>query len=107
MDLVDLAWSQARAGMSRATEHAESDSPGWGDVAYHFLRNYASRNRGKQFTALEVREAAREWGLLEPPSPKAFGAIFVRAQRAGIIVKAGYAPHAERHASPTVLWEAV
>lgn len=106
MDLVDLAWSEAKTGMSRALEHAEQEEPGWGDVALLFLKKYA-REHAEPFTALDVRTAAAEWGLSEPPTPKAFGSVFQRAAREGVIKKIGYAPHAERHASPTVLWRTV
>lgn len=51
--------------------------------------------------------SARTAGLDEPPTPKAFGSVFVKACRRGVIRKAGYLPHAERHQSPTVVWERV
>lgn len=103
MDLVDLAFAEAERGMNQALAHAEQVETGWGDVAYLFLQKYA-REHAEPFTALDVRTAASAWGLSDPPTPKAFGGVFQRASRAGVIRKIGYAPHAERHASPTVLW---
>lgn len=102
MDQQTLPWDQAREGMDRALKHAEDEVPGWGEVALLYLKRYAREHR--QFTALEVRQSAKEWGLVEPPTPKAFGSVFQKAARLGVIRKIGYAPHAERHASPTVLW---
>jgi len=90
-------------GMQRAIEHAEADVPGWANLAYLFLCKYAKENR--QFTSFDLRVAAREWGLVMPPTDKAFGSVFTKAAKNGVIRKAGYRAHPERHASPTVLWE--
>jgi hypothetical protein len=102
---LDLARAARDDGMARAVTHAEDDQPGWGEVAYIALSVYAMRMEGP-FTSLDFREWAAS-RLSAPPTDKAFGPVFVRAARAGIIRKVGYAPHPERHGSPTVLWEAV
>jgi hypothetical protein len=92
------------AGMAQALSHAEDDCPRWGEVAYAALCLFAGRNHGP-FTSFQFREWAADC-ISSPSTPKAFGSIFARAARAGIIRKIGYQPHPERHASPTVLWEA-
>ena len=106
-DLFASARAARDAGMARALDHAEAVEPRWGDVAYQalttFVRWYTAPG---PFTSFEFREWARP-RLSAPPTDKAFGPVFVRAARAGIIRKVGYAPHPERHGSPTVLWEAV
>jgi hypothetical protein len=106
-DLFASARAARDAGMARALAHAEAEQPNWGDVAYMALVVFVALHPApRTFTSLEFREWARS-RISDPPTPKAFGPVFVRAARAGIIRKVGYAPHPERHASPTVLWEAV
>lgn len=105
-DLFGILYSSRAArdaGMAQALAHAEAEQPSWGTVAYLALVMFAGRAGGK-FTSHDFREWARD-RLPEPPTPKALGPVFVRAARHQIIRKAGYAPHPERHASPTVLWE--
>ena len=92
-------------GMRRALEHAEAEHVGWGQLALMFLAHYAQQH--KRFTSYELRKAARDWGLVMPPTDKAFGPIFQRAAREGVIHGNGYVAHPERHASPTVLWESL
>lgn len=105
--VTDIARARhaAEEGMQRAADHAEEECPGWGDVALRFVERHARAHQ--RFTAHELRQSAREWGLVMPPSDKAFGQVFRTAAKQGIIRKAGYAPHPERHASPTVLWESM
>lgn len=85
--------------MARAADHAERVSPEWLERAYAILRQYAMTH--EQFTSYDFRRA----GLtVSPTTSKAFGAVFQRAARAGLIVNIGYEKHPERHLSPTVLW---
>lgn len=92
------------SGMQRAQDHAEEASPGWADRAFAALCAHATR--GGRFTSYEFRMAAYGQGLDAPPTDKAFGPVFLRAAKAGVIRKAGYAQHPERHASPTPVWSA-
>lgn len=107
--MAAISLDEARAardeGMKRALDHAERDVPAWSAVALQFLRGYAAKHR--QFTSFELRNAAREWGLSMPATDKAFGSVFVKAAKEGVIERAGYVPHPERHASPTVLWNSL
>ena len=96
---------QRDEGMAQALDHAERDTPSWGVLALMFLKSYANTHR--QFTSFDLRNAAKAWGLVMPPTDKAFGPVFVRAAKEGVIRKAGYAQHPERHASPTVLWDSL
>ena len=102
---LNEARAQGEDGARRALSHAEADVPTWGWLARLFLEQYARSH--KRFTSFDLRAAAREWGLVMPPTDKAFGAVFKRAAKEGVIRGIGYAPHPERHASPTVLWESM
>lgn len=92
----------ARSGMARALEHAEDVCPAWGDVAFAWLERYARRH--ERFQSEDVSDASIEYGLVQPPTLKAWGSIYVRAAKAGIIRKVGYVPSRYRHSSPTPEW---
>lgn len=95
----DAPRAARNAGMATAGEHAEKVSPGWLDDAYAALKEYARTHQ--RFTSYDFRRA----GMIESPTTdKAFGPVFQRAARAGLILKWGYASHPERHLSPTVVW---
>lgn len=92
------------AGARASAEHADAVSPGWTERAYQALCAFARQVRS--FTSFDFRCSVESQGLEKPPTDKAYGAVFQRAARAGVIRKAGYAPHPERHCSPTPIWEA-
>lgn len=71
-------------GKRRALERADRDSPGWGELAFAYLRLYASRNAGL-FTGEQVTQASKVYGLIQPANLRAWGAIYTRAQREGVI----------------------
>lgn len=105
---LEAAKVERDAGMAQALGHAESVEPGWGDIAYQWLEHYVKGERGIQFTApFFIAWCEYEDSFPMPPTPKAFGSIFTKAARNGLIRKVGYRPHPLRHASPTVLWEVV
>lgn len=94
---------QRDIGMAQAEAHAERISPQWSLDAYAFLLDFACRHDGT-FTSEDVRRAAP--AELDCGVPKAWGPVFLRAARAGVIAKVGYGIAQQRHASPTVLWRA-
>ncbi len=100
---IDRARAGRDSGMQRAQEHAEDVAPGWADRAFAALCAYAKL--AGRFTSYEFRMTAYSQGLDAPPTDKAFGPVFLRAVKAGVIQKTGYAQHPERHASPTPVWE--
>lgn len=71
------------AMMHAATDHADRVSPHWSDVAYHFLENYCRTH--EIITGEEVTKAARAWGLTEPPTTRAWGSLYVKAQNLNVI----------------------
>jgi len=90
-------------GINRALENAESKNKGWGAIAYGFLLEYIKKN--KTFLAEDVSNAS--YGIVpEPPSKRAWGAIFVMAKKNNIIKKAGYSPvkNPKAHRTPATLW---
>lgn len=103
-DQLSISFAKAARdeGMQRAADHANRAIPGWGDLALQFLRLYALRHA--EFTSEQVRHAADDWGLIAPPTAKAWGQVYRRAAREGVIEKAGYAVALERHYSPCPLW---
>lgn len=99
------------SGIAQAAEHAEEVHPDWGHVAYEALRLYAAGKRGSAatFTSEDVRGSIAAAGVPEPPHLRAWGSVFQRAARAGIIVKVGVvesrAPHC--HCAYVAAWKAV
>ena len=106
--LLDFATAARRrdSGITRAAEHADSDTPGWTKIAYEFLEACAGV-RQHPFLAEDVLEMAAAAHLPPPPDSRAWGAIFRRAARKGVIAKAGYAPAKTSNCSPKVLWRSL
>lgn len=92
-------------GIQRSLTAAERRAEGWAEWAYSALVRYCQA--AHLLTAEEVREwAHRVLDLPEPPDPRAWGGIFQRAVRAGIVVRDGYRPHRDpsRHGAPSMVW---
>lgn len=80
------------AGIQQAADHAEQVHPSWGEHAYEVLRQFVEIQRragGRQFTSEGVRSSILALQLKEPPHRRAWGAVFQRAARNGLIVKVG------------------
>jgi len=77
----------AKEGAERATEHAEKVDPGWKKEAYSVIYGIAQQN--EFLNADDVWKGAKRWGLPEPPDNRAWGSIWVRAKRAGVVEKTG------------------
>lgn len=91
-------------GIERAVDHADREIPSWSDVALEYVRQYA-RNHG-EFLSEEPRQYAESRGLPDPPDKRAWGAVMLRAARAGYIRKIGYAQANDPrvHGSINTLW---
>lgn len=98
---IDFAAVKAarNAGMTLAADHAEAEQPGWAEEAYGALKRFARQR--ERFTSYDFRRAGL---IVSPTTDKAFGPIFLKAARAGLIQRVGYEPHPERHGSPTPVW---
>lgn len=90
---------QRDIGIAQAIEHAERVSPEWKDRAYSALKQFCMTH--ERFTSYDFRKSGL---IVSPTTDKAFGAVFQRAAKAGLIANVGYEKHPERHLSPTVLW---
>lgn len=73
--------------MTRAVDHANHHIENWSEKAYLFLLSYIE-NVG-EFMAEDVRKAS-EGIIAQPPNLRAWGAILVRAAKAGIIKRTGF-----------------
>ena len=93
------------AGMQRAVNHADAVSPKWGDKAFEAYCAYA-RRIGRPFTTEEVREAIGHT-LPEPPDKRSWGAVAVRAVRAGVIRRCDFtsAKDPKVHCNMVSLWQ--
>lgn len=105
------ARAQRDAGIRKAVEHAEDVTPGWSDRAYHVMRCFVDGQNltgAGEFTGEDLRAYADRLGLPQPPHLRAWGAIFQRAAKSGLIVKTGFttarAPHV--HQSILATWRA-
>lgn len=105
--VIDFAAARERCetGIAKATEHAESDSPGWSDHAYALLRQFALQET-TPWTCEQFRVWAYSRGLNKPDNERCFGSVTRRALSAKFVEKAGYAPAASSNGSikPTYRW---
>ena len=102
------ARERAETGMALAEEKANNDKWGWSDDALHGIETYCTAHSDDQFLAEDVRAWCEEMGIVDTPeNGKAWGAVFRRAARLGVIRNVGYAPSKSSNMSPKVLWTAV
>jgi hypothetical protein len=96
------------AGMARVTASADDAHTNWSATAYLVLRAFV-RRREHAFTAENVRAFATEKGLPEANDQRAWGSIFQRAAKEGLIRKLGYRQAEGRacHMHPVTLWRVV
>lgn len=89
-----------------AAEAADRKSQGqWTTQAWEFFVRWAKARQGQPFLGEDVRHAAK--GIVpEPPEPRAWGAIIVKASRSRLISRVGYAPVKDpmSHGCPKTVW---
>jgi hypothetical protein len=98
----DVARAARDEGMGRAADHAERVQGGWKDAAFAFLVRYAGQHA--RFISEEATQAAEALGYGAPTDSRAWGAIFQRAAREGVIRRDGFGISKRRHLSPTPMW---
>lgn len=93
------------AGMRVAADHAEDIQPGWTDRAYALLCEYIA-TKPAPFTSPEFRRIAASRGLSSPASNMAWGSVFMRASKAGLIERNGYVQHGDTtmHTQAVAQW---
>lgn len=94
------------AGMQQATDHAQDLCFDWPERAYGFLEGYARQNA--TFISEDVSEASKAVpSFPQPPTDRAWGSIYVKAQRAGLIEQYGAGRSRRRHASICPRWRSL
>ncbi len=88
--------------MIQAIDHADAVSPRWSDVAYAFLLQFARKHA--TFISEDVSDASKAWGMVQPPTDRAWGSVYRRAIKAGVIVQDGCGRSRRRHASICPMW---
>jgi hypothetical protein len=83
-------WDGAVQGMSRAAAHAERDVPEWAIHARAFLERYIREVRPDRLIAPDVRKWSEAHGLEAPPNNYAWGGVFNKASRTGLLVADGF-----------------
>lgn len=101
---LDFARAARDDGIRRAVGHAEADAPGWGSIALDYLQAYCLTHA--EFPGFFVVTASeREPGFPVPANSRAWGAIFTKAARIGLIADSGRTmQHPRRHASKAIVW---
>ncbi len=105
MDSEFDASQNAAIGMGRALNHAEHHDPDWGETALAFLEGFALSN--ETFISEDVSDASKYTCFPQPPTDRAWGAIYVRARRLGIISMDGTGRSRRRHSTICPLWRSL
>lgn len=101
------ATSRGHKAAESSARRADKFIRQWTETAVAYLRTFAYKRKGKPFLAEEVRAAAEEWGLPQPPDARAWGFVMQRGRREGIVAAAGFAKAATSNGSAKVLWRAL
>lgn len=102
---LDLARRSANAGMTRALNNADRQIPDWSTQAYSFLLSFARTH--EYFISEDVSGASKGEKFPQPPTDRAWGAIYRKAQKAGIIRQDGTGISARRKASICPRWRSM
>ncbi len=102
---LDHARQQADAGMTQAIDHAAEANPEWPIDAYHYLVGFAQNHQF--FISEDVSGQSKLDGLEQPPTDRAWGSIYRKAVKHGIIVQDGIGRSARRHASICPRWRSL
>lgn len=102
MDLFQHAEAQRDLGMMRAARHAETVHVGWNDQAYAFLEAFAKQH--KDFISEDVSDASKKVEFPQPPTDRAWGSVYRKAIKEGIILQVGAGRSRRRHASICPRW---
>ena len=93
-------------GINKAIDHADKKDDKWSEKAYKYFLYYLKSHC--EFMAEDVRIASA--GIIpEPPSKRAWGAIFVKAVKEGLIERKGFrnVKNPKAHLTPATLWEKI
>lgn len=96
-------------GMQTAVDNANRVHPDWSDMAYNYMHAWLQTvPSGYRFMTEDARIRSEILGTIPPPpSKRAWGAIILKAARAGLIRKAGYqqVKNKNAHCANATLWQ--
>lgn len=109
INFIDQAEINKNDGMLRSSLNADSKIPGWNECAFEALRQFLNSINDNTFMAEDIRAWASTWGLDNPPSKRAWGAVINRAAKEKLIVFCGYSKTSNptAHATPAGLWKKI
>jgi hypothetical protein len=94
---IRMARKLGEEAANKAAERADQDAPGFSEHALeHIRRTMLSAPSGTQFRGEDIVNAAKVAGI-RPRDDRAFGAVFAKAIREGLIAPVGYAPRVKGH----------
>ena len=93
-------------GIRIASDNSESHHPKWNELAFDELRRLVEQLEPYPFMAEEIRMIAN---VPIPPSKRAWGAVFLRAAKEGLIRRVGYRETSNplAHRTPATLWSKI
>ena len=98
---IEAATEQGRRGMALAGEKAGA---GFAEEAFTFLERFA-KTTARPFSSEEVSDLAATCGLVAPDA-RAWGGVFQRAARAGVIKRSSVTYRRTKgHGAPAFCWE--
>lgn len=100
-----MARQRGHSAAQSAAEAATRIDPKWMDDAYKAFTTYVRLYADRTFTTEDIRKAATSVSM--PADPRAWGAVALKAKRAGLIASVGYTPVESSNGSPKTLWKAV
>lgn len=89
-------------GMGQAIDHADRTTPAWRDMAFEFLVSFAKHHQ--LFISEDVSDASKEEALAQPPTDRAWGSVYIKALKFGVIAREGTGRSRRRHASICPRW---
>ena len=101
------------AGIKQSVTHADEVVESWSENVWksmndycYFIKNGFLYAKDRCFMAEQFRLFCVLLGLPDPPTHRAYGAIIVRAAKAGLIERVGYAPvkNKKAHCTPATVW---
>jgi hypothetical protein len=111
MTLIEEGEKLRDAGIQQASDNAENNNPGWNQKAFNLFSTWIKeRGTGRQFKVEDFRVHCELGELIErPPHDRAYGSLAIRAVKAGLIKKIGYATviNPKAHRTPCTLWQVV
>lgn len=101
---ITFAIAARDKGIEEAVKHADQVHPNWSESALEYLKVFLA-HRKSPFLCEDFREAA-ENVLPAPPSLRSYGAVILKAAKAGWVKKLGYAKvrNVKAHRTPANLW---